>query len=891
MHQIGVGVLGPVFRAYDPDDDRVVAVKAFHLDITPELASTLAAALNAIVQAGVVHPSLVTPVGAGLTGDVPYLASEYVAAESLDVAIRRYAPAAVGTALPCVVQLAEAIDTAHAGGLCHGALHLRDVFATPDLARVTGFGVVSALDRVRLRGPLRRPYTAPERIADAAWGPAADRFALAAIAYELLTGKRLAGTGEQVTDGLAGLSGVRDVASLTRLFAGALADTPATRPASARLFADELVDAVGWNGAGAVRQALSGMNSAAGDLEHQSSHDAPAIAVSGVSARPSAGVETAGTEGAALNMARTTGRESAPKPALDWTERKLDRGESDELREREAYQPRPPGVPPEVQRTDRATVPDFDRIDAALEHALDDAVLAAGDDGGREAAVDRRIHAASPTLQDDDPDRTLPPAGARVERPPSDGAAPTPSAGSLFDQLDPEPGARAVHAGRSSVSDAGARQPDDRDAAELDDGAVPAPDDDDDDVDLSVVQARYRPVDDDSEPSSDAPDSQAAGVYAAITLSELQDRLEDTDGLPEDDTDDDLDLGADLPAGPEARDDDVDARADRTLMFESDAEVADDRYRHDDPRRRLVAWDWLDRARELPVVPLALIGVVLTGGAFAVGFGLMVGGDDVVTDELSAVEAVAAGGLADASDALPPAEPAPQVSREFGAANVAGSPVPKVPVEARTQTPPAQPTPPTAVPAPVAPTVPKPAGRPAPVTTTEAPGAPVPRAPTVSAPAPSRPNGRLLVRSTPPGVRVEVNGDARGTTPLALADLSYGAYDVRFSLEGFESQDRRLAISADDPIAAISAELARVTETRTASLGVGSIFVDTRPRGVEVWIDQRLVGETPMLIPNVSAGVHEVEFRHDGYRDWATNVQVGSSSQARVTASLDHVPR
>ena len=326
-------------------------------------------------------------------------------------------------------------------------------------------------------------------------------------------------------------------------------------------------------------------------------------------------------------------------------------------------------------------------------------------------------------------------------------------------------------------------------------------------------------------------------------------------------------------------------------MFESDAEVADDRYRHDDPRRRLVAWDWLDRARELPVVPLALIGVVLTGGAFAVGFGLMVGGDDVVTDELSAVEAVAAGGLADASDALPPAEPAPQVSREFGAANVAGSPVPKVPVEARTQTPPAQPTPPTAVPAPVAPTVPKPAGRPAPVTTTEAPGAPVPRAPTVSAPAPSRPNGRLLVRSTPPGVRVEVNGDARGTTPLALADLSYGAYDVRFSLEGFESQDRRLAISADDPIAAISAELARVTETRTASLGVGSIFVDTRPRGVEVWIDQRLVGETPMLIPNVSAGVHEVEFRHDGYRDWATNVQVGSSSQARVTASLDHVPR
>ena len=170
--------------------------------------------------------------------------------------------------------------------------------------------------------------------------------------------------------------------------------------------------------------------------------------------------------------------------------------------------------------------------------------------------------------------------------------------------------------------------------------------------------------------------------------------------------------------------------------------------------------------------------------------------------------------------------------------------------------------------------------RPAPVAATEAP----------VAPAPPSATGRLLVRSTPPGVRVEVNGEARGITPLALADLSYGAYDIRFSLEGYEPQDRRLAISSDDPIAAISAELTRVTVTRTAALGVGSIFVDTRPRGVEVWLDQQLVGESPMLIPNVSAGAHEVAFRYAGYRDWATTVQVGLSVQARVTASLDHVP-
>ena len=344
MHQIGVGVLGPVFRTYDPDDDRLVALKAFHLEITPEQASTLAAALQRVVQVGVVHPAIVTPIGAGLSDGVPYLALEYVAAESLDVASRHYAPAAAGTALPFVVQLAEAIDTAHAAGLTHGALHPRDVFVTADLARVTGFGVVSALDAVKLRGPLRRPYTAPEQIAGADWGPAADRFALAAIAYELLTGKRLAGTGKRVTDRLAEVSGVRDRTSLSRLFAGALAETPETRPPSARQFADELADVVGWPGAAAVRQALVRTDGAARDPDHQGVEAASVITVAGVLAHPPVGDEATGIEEATRDMDKFSGGKSTPESQLDWTERKLDRGDSDELREPEAYRPRPPGT-------------------------------------------------------------------------------------------------------------------------------------------------------------------------------------------------------------------------------------------------------------------------------------------------------------------------------------------------------------------------------------------------------------------------------------------------------------------------------------------------------------------------------------------------------------------
>ena len=245
MHQIGAGVLGPVFRAYNPPHDRPFAVKAFHIDITPEQAETLTERFGELVVAGSFHPGVVPATAVGVDDGVLYLAQEYVAGESLDAAMRDYAPAALETALPLIDRLAGALDACHARGVRHGGLHLRDIFVTPSGGRVTGFGVVAALEDVGVSGPIRRPYTAPEMIARRPWGPAADRFALAAVAYELLTGKRAAGTGAQVTARLAHLDEVDDVESLQAVFETALADGPDSRYASATRFAADLHAAVG----------------------------------------------------------------------------------------------------------------------------------------------------------------------------------------------------------------------------------------------------------------------------------------------------------------------------------------------------------------------------------------------------------------------------------------------------------------------------------------------------------------------------------------------------------------------------------------------------------------------------------------------------------------------
>ncbi len=238
LHQIGSGVLGPVFRTYDPQADKLVAVKVFRLDLLPEDVARLADGLRRLTGA----PGIVA---AGLENTSAYLATDYLAGETLDVALRHLAPAPLETALPILERAAALIDEAWSGGPAsgHGALHPRDIFVTPDTGDVaiTGFGVVPALETIGARPPIRRPYTAPERASGESWDIRADVYSLAAIAHELLTGRRPAGPSEQ--DGALPSSMPPETrAHVRRVLSRALAESPAQRFSTAVEFVGALGD-------------------------------------------------------------------------------------------------------------------------------------------------------------------------------------------------------------------------------------------------------------------------------------------------------------------------------------------------------------------------------------------------------------------------------------------------------------------------------------------------------------------------------------------------------------------------------------------------------------------------------------------------------------------------
>jgi serine/threonine protein kinase len=239
LHQIGAGVLGPVFRAYQPDPGRLVAVKQFRLDLPPENAHRFVAALDRLIAADLTHLGIAAPLAAGLTDNAPYLAQDFVAAESFDVVIRDYGPAPVTEALRIATQLGAALDFAAAVNVFHGTLHPRDVLVSTDDTRVTGLGIAQALEQLGVAPPVRRPYTAPERVAGAVWDRRADTFSLAALVYEMLFGRRIAGLGQDAADAITPVEDA-DPSALRKLFAKALAEDPADRFDTALSFAEAL---------------------------------------------------------------------------------------------------------------------------------------------------------------------------------------------------------------------------------------------------------------------------------------------------------------------------------------------------------------------------------------------------------------------------------------------------------------------------------------------------------------------------------------------------------------------------------------------------------------------------------------------------------------------------
>ncbi|HET6584591.1 MAG TPA: serine/threonine-protein kinase, partial [Nannocystaceae bacterium] len=137
--RLGEGGVGEVFRAYDPQLDRKVAVKRLHGT------GARAAALlrEAKLLARLNHPNIVTVYDVGLEGERAYLAMELVDGADLSQWLHAHGTDTPWRAILRMLAAAgEGLAAAHAHGIVHGDIKPANILVGVDgRVRVGDFGV------------------------------------------------------------------------------------------------------------------------------------------------------------------------------------------------------------------------------------------------------------------------------------------------------------------------------------------------------------------------------------------------------------------------------------------------------------------------------------------------------------------------------------------------------------------------------------------------------------------------------------------------------------------------------------------------------------------------------------------------------------------------------
>ena len=208
---LGAGGMGEVYRARDTRLDRIVAIKILPSHLSENAEARQRFDREARTISSLNHPNVCTLHDVGHQDGIDYLVMEYLEGETLADRLRK-GPLSVEQVLKYGIEICEGLEKAHRSGVVHRDLKPGNIMLTKTGAKLMDFGLAKASIASPnvtsgLTATLTTPvgsspltaqgtvvgtfqYMAPEQVEGKEADTRSDVFALGAVLYEMVTGKR-----------------------------------------------------------------------------------------------------------------------------------------------------------------------------------------------------------------------------------------------------------------------------------------------------------------------------------------------------------------------------------------------------------------------------------------------------------------------------------------------------------------------------------------------------------------------------------------------------------------------------------------------------------------------------------------------------------------------------